>query len=49
METKNKQVINKSELVSKIKESQAQIVLTIGAGDIGEEVKHIKKALSVAS
>src|SRR5690606_23046017 len=34
METKNKQVINKSELVSKIKESQAQIVLTIGAGDI---------------
>ncbi|MCB0387495.1 MAG: UDP-N-acetylmuramate--L-alanine ligase [Winogradskyella sp.] len=49
METKNKQVINKTELVSKIKESQAQIVLTIGAGDIGEEVKHIKKALSVAS
>lgn len=49
METKNKQVIHKSELVSKIKESQAQIVLTIGAGDIGEEVKHIKKALSVAS
>lgn len=49
METKNKQVINKTELVSKIKESQSQIVLTIGAGDIGEEVKHIKKALSVAS
>jgi len=49
IENKNKQVINKSELVSKIKDSQAQIVLTLGAGDIGEEVKHIKKALSIAS
>ncbi|MFD2822971.1 UDP-N-acetylmuramate--L-alanine ligase [Lacinutrix iliipiscaria] len=46
---KNKQLISKQEIVSKIKESRAQIILTIGAGDIGEEVKHIKKALSLAS
>ena len=44
-----KQLINKADIISKIKESQAQIVLTIGAGDIGEEVKSIKQALSVAS
>ncbi|MCL4155944.1 UNVERIFIED_CONTAM: hypothetical protein GTU68_058110, partial [Idotea baltica] len=46
---KNKQLISKQEIVSKIKESKAQIILTIGAGDIGEEVKYIKKALSLAS
>jgi len=46
---KNKQLISKKEIVSKIKESPAQIIITIGAGDIGEEVKYIKKALSVAS
>ena len=46
---KNKQLISKQNIVSKIKDSRAQIILTIGAGDIGEEVKHIKKALSLAS
>ena len=46
---KNKQLISKSDLISKINESQAQIILTIGAGDIGEEVKNIKKSLSHAS
>jgi len=46
---KNKQLIRKQEIVSKIKESSAQIIITIGAGDIGEEVKNIKKALSIAS
>jgi len=45
----NKQLIRKEEIVAKIKESSAQIILTIGAGDIGEEVKHIKEKLSVAS
>ena len=42
----NKKLISKAELVSAIKKSSAQVVLTIGAGDIGEEVKHIKQALS---
>ncbi|WP_435413081.1 UDP-N-acetylmuramate--L-alanine ligase [Psychroserpens mesophilus] len=45
----HKKVIQKSELVQYIKTSSAPIILTIGAGDIGEEVKHIKKALSIAS
>jgi UDP-N-acetylmuramate--alanine ligase len=42
-------LIQKSELIYEIKQSKAQVILTIGAGDIGEEVKHIKNALSVAS
>jgi len=46
---KNKQLVTKTELMSKIHESSAQVILTIGAGDIGEEVKHIKKEFSVAS
>jgi len=46
---KNKQLVSKKELLSKIHESSAQVILTIGAGDIGEEVKHIKKEFSIAS
>jgi UDP-N-acetylmuramate--alanine ligase len=49
IKNRNKKLIQKAELISEIKKSNAQIVLTIGAGDIGEEVKHIKNALSVAS
>lgn len=45
----NKQLISKREIVSKIKKSNAKVILTIGAGDIGEEVKQIKQALKVAS
>lgn len=44
----NKQLISKAEMMQKIRESDPQILLTIGAGDIGEEVKHIKKELSIA-
>lgn len=46
---KNKQLVSKKQLLSKIHESSAQVILTIGAGDIGEEVKHIKKEFSIAS
>ena len=42
-------LINKSNLIQKIKESDMKIILTIGAGDIGEEVKNIKQALLHAS
>jgi UDP-N-acetylmuramate--alanine ligase len=49
IENPNKQLISKADIVQKVYESKAQILLTIGAGDIGEEVKHIKKKLSVAS
>jgi UDP-N-acetylmuramate--alanine ligase len=44
----NKKWVQKSELISEIKKSKAKIVLTLGAGDIGEEVKHIKEAFSRA-
>ncbi|WP_299228441.1 UDP-N-acetylmuramate--L-alanine ligase [uncultured Psychroserpens sp.] len=46
---KHKKLVQKSELINEIKQSTAQVLLTIGAGDIGEEVIHIKQALSVAS
>ncbi|RED46978.1 UDP-N-acetylmuramate--L-alanine ligase [Winogradskyella eximia] len=40
----NKKLIQKSEIINEIQKSDAQIVLTIGAGDIGAEVKKIKEA-----
>ncbi|WP_396601918.1 UDP-N-acetylmuramate--L-alanine ligase [Algibacter sp. R77976] len=49
IENENKQLVSKEQLLSKIHESNAQVVLTIGAGDIGEEVKRIKKEFSIAS
>ncbi|WP_299254808.1 UDP-N-acetylmuramate--L-alanine ligase [uncultured Lacinutrix sp.] len=45
IENTNKELIEKSEIIQKIKESKAKIILTIGAGDIGVEVQKIKKAL----
>jgi UDP-N-acetylmuramate--alanine ligase len=45
----NKQMTTKELLVSDIKKSNAKIIITIGAGDIGEEVKIIKKALQIES
>ena len=47
IENSNKKVVQKSHLIDEIEKSDAQIVLTIGAGDIGEEVKHIKEAFYV--
>ena len=41
----NKKLVSKSILIEEIKISSAQVVLTLGAGDIGDEVKHIKEAL----
>ncbi len=45
MDNPRKEVIDKQDLVSRIRKSDARVVLTIGAGDIGAEVKHIKEAL----
>ncbi len=45
----NKKLISKSEIVNEINKSDIKIILTIGAGDIGDEVKNIKENLSVAS
>ena len=44
IENPNKKLIQKSEIINEIQKSDAQIVLTIGAGDIGAEVKKIKEA-----
>jgi UDP-N-acetylmuramate--alanine ligase len=49
IENPNKKLIGKSEIISEINKSDATVVLTLGAGDIGEEVKHIKRSLSIAS
>ncbi|WP_048331495.1 UDP-N-acetylmuramate--L-alanine ligase [Bizionia psychrotolerans] len=46
MTNDNKQLILKEEIIEKVKASQADVILTIGAGDIGEQVKHIKRALN---
>jgi UDP-N-acetylmuramate--alanine ligase len=43
---KNKKLISKEDVISGVLESDAQIVVTIGAGDIGELVESIKKALN---
>ncbi len=44
---KNKQVSSKEKLVENVLKSQAQIIVMIGAGDIGELVDVIKNKLSV--
>tara|TARA_R110002049_G_scaffold268752_1_gene445522 strand:+ start:50921 stop:52219 length:1299 start_codon:yes stop_codon:yes gene_type:complete len=44
----NKRIVSKNDLLTAIHSSDAQIVLTLGAGDIGEEVKRIKKEFSDA-
>ncbi len=49
IDNKNKQLVRKNEIINKIRQSSAKVILTIGAGDIGEEVKHIKNEFSIAS
>ena len=45
----NKKLIQKSEIVSEILKNKVQIIITLGAGDIGAEVEHIKEKLDFAS
>ena len=45
IENKNKKLVQKSELNSLLKNSDATVIVTIGAGDIGEMVPQIKIAL----
>ena len=45
IENKNKKLIQKEELISVLKSSDASVIVTIGAGDIGEMVPNIKKEL----
>ncbi|MGB0896134.1 MAG: UDP-N-acetylmuramate--L-alanine ligase [Flavobacteriaceae bacterium] len=46
MTNKKVKVIQKNEMVSEIKSSEAKIILTIGAGDIGAEVSGIVRGIS---
>ena len=46
MTNNNKKLITKSDLVPSILASDASIIVTIGAGDIGELVPTIKKAIN---
>ncbi len=45
MTSNDKKVVSKSDLISEILKSEAKIIVTIGAGDIGELVPSIKQAL----
>lgn len=45
----NKQLVSKSELLKAIQKSDAQVIITMGAGDIGKEVNIIKNELQLAN
>ena len=45
IENSRKELVSKSQLIDKIKASNPEVVVMIGAGDIGEEVDKVKKAL----
>ncbi len=47
IENPRKALVEKAALIKEIEKSKAQVVLTIGAGDIGQEVKRIKEAFDV--
>jgi len=49
IENNNKKLISKIDLISTILESDAKIIVTIGAGDIGELVPKIKSELALAN
>ncbi|TPN85837.1 UDP-N-acetylmuramate--L-alanine ligase [Aquimarina algicola] len=47
IKNENKKIINKNNLVKEIRDTKPEVLLTIGAGDIGEEVFKIKEALII--
>jgi UDP-N-acetylmuramate--alanine ligase len=49
IDIKHKALVNKSTIVAEIKRYNYPILITMGAGDIGSEVKRIKKELVYAS
>lgn len=46
VDNRNKKLVSKQELIPSILQSEAKVIVTIGAGDIGELVSLIKKALN---
>jgi UDP-N-acetylmuramate--alanine ligase len=49
IENPNKTIVAKSDLIAQICAAQESVIVTIGAGDIGEMVKEIKEALTQKS
>ena len=49
IENSNKKLVSKNDLISTILESDAKIIVTIGAGDIGELVSKIKSSLALVN
>lgn len=45
----NKKLIEKSEIIQEIKEHNPEVLITLGAGDIGLEVSNIKRELEYAN
>ncbi|RZS92182.1 UDP-N-acetylmuramate--L-alanine ligase [Aquimarina brevivitae] len=45
IDNEHKELVAKNELIKKIKQSAPEVLVTIGAGDIGAEVSRIKEAL----
>jgi UDP-N-acetylmuramate--alanine ligase len=45
----NKKLITKKDIINEVQKSKMKIIMTLGAGDIGAEVKYIKESLSIAS
>jgi UDP-N-acetylmuramate--alanine ligase len=46
IKNKNKRLVTKEELLTSFATSDANVFVTIGAGDIGEMVKDVKKVLN---
>ena len=46
MDNPNKKLVSKADLLPLLKETDASVIVTIGAGDIGELVPEIKKVLN---
>lgn len=49
MSNSNKKIVAKNDLIASIKASDAKVIVTIGAGDLGELVPSIKNALNEIS
>ena len=45
MTNEHKKIVSKEELISSILDNDSRVIVTIGAGDLGEMVPSIKKAL----
>jgi hypothetical protein len=45
MKKQNKVIVSKTELISKLKEYDIEILMTLGAGDIGAMTQEIKKEI----